>query len=480
MTELSLPTIGMGDWGDDLNAWLTASGAGVFNVLHYGAVGDGVTDDTVAIQAALNSCEAAGGGHVYVPSGVYLISAELTYDTTDGPLLFTGNGSSTILEAVGATNKVLAISGTPGATISRVVLQNFQVRSATSGTSAAGIHLSGCAVVSIHNVSIYGQGKMTNGIQLTGTQQGEISGGYIVATTTGILLENAGDVHSNGMDIHGVSMMCSGTNIVLDECDTVFIRSNHMTSAAIDIDIIAGGYGLTTISGNHFEEHTTAGVRSVSPVEVSCNSFFTTGGTDVKMLSGVSHALIYGNLLSGSVTFDSGSSGIRFFNNLLAGGTYTDNSTGIVKFGNSNTGGGPSNYVGGTLLDDLTLTSRSASSGDILKLNPNGSVGGAWGMTIYGAGVDQDIYVKLHDVVLAGLTTGGSLRIMASVGGTLWATFNGTGLALLGAIEIDGALNHDGSTVGFYGTSPIAKQTGVAVDATSIHAALVNLGLISA
>jgi len=33
-------------------------------------------------------------------------------------------------------------------------------------------------------------------------------------------------------------------------------------------------------------------------------------------------------------------------------------------------------------------------------------------------------------------------------------------------------------TVGFYGTSPIAKQTGVAVTAEAIHAALVALGLI--
>jgi len=49
-----------------------------------------------------------------------------------------------------------------------------------------------------------------------------------------------------------------------------------------------------------------------------------------------------------------------------------------------------------------------------------------------------------------------------------------------GEIEIDGNLNHDGSNVGFYGTTPIAQQTGVAVTAAAIHAALVNLGLITA
>lgn len=37
-----------------------------------------------------------------------------------------------------------------------------------------------------------------------------------------------------------------------------------------------------------------------------------------------------------------------------------------------------------------------------------------------------------------------------------------------------------GGRIGFYGTTPIVKQTGVAVTAAAIHAALVNLGLIAA
>lgn len=54
----------------------------------------------------------------------------------------------------------------------------------------------------------------------------------------------------------------------------------------------------------------------------------------------------------------------------------------------------------------------------------------------------------------------------------------GNGTAIFGG-EI-GTLTHTGSTAGFYDTTPIAKQTGVAVTAAAIHAALVNLGLIGA
>lgn len=39
----------------------------------YGALGDGVTDDTAAIQSAISAAQAAGGGVVYFPVGIYLV-----------------------------------------------------------------------------------------------------------------------------------------------------------------------------------------------------------------------------------------------------------------------------------------------------------------------------------------------------------------------------------------------------------------------
>jgi hypothetical protein len=43
----------------------------------YGAVGNGTTDDTTAIQAALTACANAGGGEVWIPNGKWLISGTL-------------------------------------------------------------------------------------------------------------------------------------------------------------------------------------------------------------------------------------------------------------------------------------------------------------------------------------------------------------------------------------------------------------------
>jgi polygalacturonase len=59
---------------DDVLSRLTAralASVGTFNVRHYGAVGDGTVNDAPAINKAIDSCNAAGGGTVFIPSGIY-------------------------------------------------------------------------------------------------------------------------------------------------------------------------------------------------------------------------------------------------------------------------------------------------------------------------------------------------------------------------------------------------------------------------
>lgn len=60
-------------------------------------------------------------------------------------------------------------------------------------------------------------------------------------------------------------------------------------------------------------------------------------------------------------------------------------------------------------------------------------------------------------------------------------TFTGTTTVANLAVTGNAAIGNAGAdTVGFYGHAGIAQQTGVAVTAGGIHAALVALGLITA
>ena len=45
-----------------------------YNVIEYGAIGDGEALNTIAVQKAIDACTLAGGGEVYFPRGKYVLS----------------------------------------------------------------------------------------------------------------------------------------------------------------------------------------------------------------------------------------------------------------------------------------------------------------------------------------------------------------------------------------------------------------------
>lgn len=72
------------------------------NVKDYGALGDGVTDDTTAMQAAV-----AAGTRVYLPAGTYLISAPLTKDVTGFKFFGESEGNTILKAAAGFTGSYM-------------------------------------------------------------------------------------------------------------------------------------------------------------------------------------------------------------------------------------------------------------------------------------------------------------------------------------------------------------------------------------
>lgn len=98
----------------------TASGATrpyatVFNVKDYGAKGDGTTNDRGAINAAITTCSAAGGGVVYLPEGTYRVgnNAGPTAISLSGNVHLMGAGrGATVIELMDDSNDhVIEVSG---------------------------------------------------------------------------------------------------------------------------------------------------------------------------------------------------------------------------------------------------------------------------------------------------------------------------------------------------------------------------------
>ena len=75
-----------------------------FVITEYGAIGDGLFDNTDAINSAINKCNGNGGGHVIIPAGLWLTGPIQLKDDVDlhlekgGMLVFTSNIQSYVRE----------------------------------------------------------------------------------------------------------------------------------------------------------------------------------------------------------------------------------------------------------------------------------------------------------------------------------------------------------------------------------------------
>lgn len=126
----------------------------------YGATGNGTTDDTAALQAALNAASAAGGGAVYIPRGTYKISAALAVD------------SSTIIQGDGMNVTIISQTSTTSDGLSAtdkryIVLRDFQLKGPSSGTGR-GINLkfSASPVANVNFVNLIVQNWGGDGVHL--------------------------------------------------------------------------------------------------------------------------------------------------------------------------------------------------------------------------------------------------------------------------------------------------------------------------
>lgn len=161
--------------------------AGVINVkTQFGAKGDGVTDDTKAIQAALNAYP-NGNRIIYLPNGVYLVSDRLSWapGTVGGQefkrIILQGQsqqGTTIKLKdrAPGFTNpqqpKTVIYTGPKPAQRFRNSIRNLTVDTGVGNTGAIGIQFNASNQGTLRDVTIRsGDGQGINGLDMNFTDE---------------------------------------------------------------------------------------------------------------------------------------------------------------------------------------------------------------------------------------------------------------------------------------------------------------------
>jgi parallel beta-helix repeat protein len=159
-----------------------------FQVTDFGAVGDGVHNDTAAIQAAINEASMQGGAKVYLPKGIYILKDSLV--VRGDHITLEGAGWETELRIVTHPQRVVTVQDANHCTV-----RNLQVSLGVTGVERndqdEGVYVTGASNnFLIENILGNGKGIMV---------RGEMSQGVIRSNTIRDTL--ADGIHiTNGAD----------------------------------------------------------------------------------------------------------------------------------------------------------------------------------------------------------------------------------------------------------------------------------------
>ncbi len=228
----------------------------IAGVQRYGAVGNGVADDTAAIQAAISALPAAGGT-VYLPAGTYKLTDPLSLRSN---LTLVGDGDGATVVRQTAANK----NAMTGSALNRVAIQGIYFAGTGAGTGSGLVLAKGANAatpyVSLRDVSFESFG-----------QDGVAVENPIVSTFERVIGVTNGRY---GINLYGQVAGAAGTSCSLSACygnanGTAGIRLFNLVYSAMNgcaadhnpvghlIDTCQG----VTLSGCGAEGNTTNGVK---------------------------------------------------------------------------------------------------------------------------------------------------------------------------------------------------------------------------
>ena len=356
---------------------------GTPNVMDFGAVGDGVTDDTVAIQAALTYANSIGGATILVPAKSFLLSAPINiYANTT----LEGQGwEASIFTFTNATDGIMSTWPINSSTSANVSVKNISIITSNGSNAGSGFVDVGGTYVKVENCKFNG---WKYGIIFDQTEIASIDLCNIVqvANATGIWLVNGAD-HTVGANKNYTNKITitrnqfnsdvTGLENILDDGGTAHVISNNNFNGGLT-GIRAAGFSALTISGNESEVHITEDIYLADTTKaggyvgggvafnINANTLISySGGRNIAVQAGNNGAIEYN-------MFGQAAAAINFINGA------SNPSSGIVIKGNSKliTGAfrssgifisGFSRSIAQNLIDQVacTYSSSSASAGAV-------------------------------------------------------------------------------------------------------------------
>jgi hypothetical protein len=275
------------------------------NVRDYGAKGDGSTNDSTAVQAAIDAAGAMGvsarGVDVFFPAGIYALATATPITVNWNNVMLVGEGwqSTVLYYTAGTTGDVLQIGN--GVSKAGCGLKNMSVWKSAAGTTGSNINVNFMNDCLIENFVV---NNGFNGITVQGAsikvwiKQGEINN-CGVTTGVGVQITNgaAGDTYLTDVVMSnnpankpaaGIQITQTGHCSILRCNVTSFIKGLHVNPVTSqDVNYLYIDHTLFDSCGTHgahFNGTTAASSRIRSVVCV--NSWFsgtvTAGGFGIE------------------------------------------------------------------------------------------------------------------------------------------------------------------------------------------------------
>lgn len=205
--------------------WQTQNPAsgGVANVREFGARGDGVADDSAAIQAAIDSL--TRGGVVLLPVGTYRILRSLRI-ASDGIVIEGMGGHNagslgakpTAIDASAlpsGASAIVAVGPNTQSTMKHLKFRRFYLDMSGAGSGGAGILAANCSNVDVEDVGI----QVLRGDSCAGIQFGDRENGAMAAIVS---------------SIRGCTVVCNGTPVLVGPGSTsISIEQTYALAAGV-------------------------------------------------------------------------------------------------------------------------------------------------------------------------------------------------------------------------------------------------------